>query len=379
MKGVALISVLIVASLLAFLGIGFVFIMVAESKISQTQITASQAHYLAEAGAQKAIWQLNNDAEWKKDFEDGDLFEELKLTNELYPGDEIKIEVKSLSPGKAEIESSATYKKAKRKVMVKVFKALGEPEELETLGLFTNYETSAVFSDAEIKSGSLQANTDLNLMVFSEFNVEGTASANKINVDLTSELLAQEIIEGAPPILMPALDFDNYKQKADLVYSVEDFASLLAANPVLNGIIYVTGSEYCLIDIERKQTLTINGFLLTDCAVHLADKGEFGYTKLIINNSPGQPSGLASKGSLVIQPLTSQFNVSGLIYTLKDVAINGPISDFDINGGLISKSLMIINQLNKLNITYNEAVIKQTLGDSYDSPMIIMEHWEEEY
>lgn len=377
-KGIALITVLIITSLLSFLAIGFAFIMVSENQISRAQELATQTHYLAEAGIQKAIWHLNND--WQKDFEDGNLDKDLKLNSELYSGDEIKIEAISISSGKAQIESKASYKNAERKIIVEVFKALGGIEEpLETRAVLTDQESLALFSEVDIDDDSLHVNTNLNLMFFSKVDVENIASADEINIDLTSDLYASEIIENAEVILMPGLDFDDYLQKADLIYSKEEFESLLPSNPVLSGIVYVTGSEFCVIDIERRQTLTINGFLLTDCAVHLADKGAFGYTNLIINNTEGQPSGLASKDWIVINPLTSQINISGLIYALGGVEIKGPISDFGLIGGLIAKKLFILNQLSKLNITYDENIIKTALGQAQDSPIISLEHWEEEY
>lgn len=377
-KGIALITVLIITSLLSFLAIGFAFIMVVESQISRAQESAVQALYLAEAGAQKAIWHLNNN--WKEDFEEGDLEEDLKLTDELYSGDEIKIQAVSTDKGKAQITSIASYRNAKREVIVKIFKALGGIEEpLEIRAVLTNNEAFAVFSQAEIDNGSMHANTDLTLIFFSEIDVENTASAENINIDLTSDLYAEEVIEDAEAIAMPGLDFDDYLEKADFIYTETEFESLLEQNPILNGIIYVTGSEICTLDIKRRQTLTVNGFLLTDCAVHLADKGEFGYTNLIINNTLGQPSGLASKQSILAKPLTSQINIQGLLYALKSVEIYGPVSNFDLLGGLITKKLYILNQLNKLNITYDENIIKTALGQAEDAPIISLEHWEEEY
>jgi len=378
-KGIALINTLIISSLLSFLAIGFAFIMVSENKIAQAQQSAVQTHYLAEAGIQKAIWFLNND--WQNDFENGVLEKDLKLTNELYAGDEIKIEAKSTGQGEAWIESKAIYQQANRKIRTTVFKAMGDPQQIETQAVFSNNEVLAVLSkNIKISNDSLQANTNLDLMFFSKMDVAARVAAQSINIDVTSTLLAEEIIPNSPSMMMPALDFEKYKTKADITYSAEEFAVLLENNPVLNGIIYVTGSEYCLINIKRKQTLTINGFLLTDCALHLAQEGDFGYTNLIINHPANKPSGLATKKGIVINPLTSKINITGLLYSLGDIVIYGPIADFTLKGGLISQRLDIVSQLERLlEITYDEAIIKEALGVPQESPTIIIKHWEEEY
>ncbi|MFH1392667.1 MAG: hypothetical protein ABIG90_03315 [bacterium] len=382
-KGIALISVLIITSFLSFLGIGFALIMVTDSKIATYQELALQTHYLAEAGTQYAIWQLNND--WKDDFENGDLEKDLKLTNELYDGDEIKIKAVSIGHGNAEIESQANYKDAKRKVIIEVFKPLGGiTEPLETRAILANKDIA--FNKAQnvkINQGSIHANNKLDLKKSSIVSVDQTASALVISVDRTSNLDA-EILPEADSLSVPALDFEQYKEKADAIMSQEEFQEYLALHDpaVLNGIIYVNGTN-CRIDIERNQSLTINGFLLTDCSLHIADQGGFGYTDLIIRNTLGQPSGIASKNSIIVKQWAS-LDIQGLIYALKSIECYGEIfSSIDVIGGIISASpnndLYIYAQPNELTITYDKNIIKTALGQAQDSPIITLERWEEEY
>lgn len=389
-KAVALISVLIIASLLSFLAIGFSYVMISENKIAKAHELAAQTHYLAEAGIQKGIWLTNYDLIWKDEFEAGTLNKTLELKNKLFlDGDIINITGASISPGLAWIEANAQYKDAKRKIKTQIYKAVGGSGggggggggsgASETRTVLSDQEVIIVFSNININNNSLHANTDLSLMFFSEVDIAENASAGNISIDMTSELNAQEIIEQAEQILMPGLDFDDYKSRADYVYTWEDFAILLEQSPVLSGIIYVTGSDSCILNIERNQNLTINGFLLTDCAIHIADQGDFGYTNLIINQNPNTPSGLASKNWIIFNPLTAQANITGLVYALQGIEIKGPIASFNVIGGIIAKKIFILNQLDQLNITYNQAIVNYALGQALDSPLIDLEHWEEEY
>lgn len=368
-KGAALISTLIIASLLSFLATGFAFIMISDSKIAKDQELAVQTHYLAEAGTQYAVWKLNND--WQKDFESGDLNEETKLTNAFYQGDEIKITAKATSKGLAQIESKASYKGAQRKVMVEVFKALGGiTEPLETRAIFA--EKKIFFQTSKLNTtGSAHTNSNLEL-ISSAVLVEDTASASQAIIKQGSILDAKQE-EGAPLITMPGLDFEDYKQKANLIYTEGQFKVLLQENPVLQGIVYVAG-ESCEINIEPGQTLTINGFLLTDCTIYIKRE-----SNLIIKNYLNQPSGLASKKSVIINSLAF-VNTVGLFYSLHDIMITGA-NNFSLLGGIINHGeLWVLNQLiTKINIIYDENIIKTALGQAQDSPLIILEHWEEEY
>jgi len=389
-KGVALITVLIISGLLILLAIGFAFIMVAENKISQAQELAQQTHYLAEAGTQYALWQLNNN--WKDDFENGILNEELPLTDALYPGDEIRIEAKSVpgQPGEAKIISQAKYRDAQREVIVEVFKPLGgitEPLEIKAILSGEVHESQKedkniylIISRLDVQTGSVHSNNDLKLNA-SDVWIEDTASSvGQIQVDDASNLYVdpEKRIEGAPKITMPALDFDKYKDEALVLDEAYLNSCLAGGECVLNGINYIAGKS-CTINIgdiekgEGPKKLTLNGFLLTDCSVNV----DFG-SSLLIHNSSGQPSGLASQGSIKINPLAN-VNITGLLYGLDDITIHAA-STFSLSGGIInSGDFLLLNQTNKIDINYDENIIKAALGQPEDAPLITINHWEEEY
>ncbi|PIP17043.1 MAG: hypothetical protein COX44_02140 [Candidatus Portnoybacteria bacterium CG23_combo_of_CG06-09_8_20_14_all_37_13] len=372
MKGVALISVLIIASLLSFLAIGFAFVMSTENKISQAQKAASQTHYLAEAGIQKTIWYLNHD--WQEDFENGNLAKDLKLNNELYPDDEIRIEAKSIGPGKAQIESKAIYKGAERKVIVEVFKALGDPSAMEPKALLSD-ELIYFWGGKLASDDSLMGNTDL-LLRFSNMSVEETVSVSgKISIEKDSTLEAEIIREGVQQVLTPALDFNDYKEQAT-VYSAEEFANLLENSPLtLNGIIYVTGP----VNIKRGQDLTVNGLLLADNNITIGVDGDWGQAYLKIDHIAGSPSGLAGKSYLSIGEETNLFNIKGLVYILEGIDIRDNVNNFIVQGGIITKALQVVDQMYPLEIIFDADLILEALGEPINSPIITIEHWEEEY
>lgn len=374
-KGIALINVLIISSLLSLLAIGFAFIMVSENKISQSQETAVQTHYLAEAGIQYAIWKLNND--WQDDFESGMLAEEIKLTNELYAGDEIKIQAKSIGTGNAQIESKALYRSAQRKIIVEVYKPLGGiTEPLETRALLCG-KIYFTMSQLDVVQGSVHSNDTLELRSSSELWVQDTASAGKTIIEDGSSYLyvdPAKRIENTPLISMPGLDFDAYKEKA-VIMSEQDLKICLASNEcVLNGINYILddSEEYGPV-IENGQRLILNGFLLADDSIAIAIAG-----KLLINNTAGQPSGLASRKSIAFNALSS-IDITGLVYGLSDVIIIAA-DNFSLSGGIINyKDSLVLNQLNKIDIAYDESIIKTALGQAKDAPIISLNRWEEEY
>ena len=384
-KGVALITVLIISGLLILLAIGFAFIMVAENKISQAQELAQQTHYLAEAGTQYALWQLNNN--WKDDFENGILNEELPLTDALYPGDEIRIEAKSVpgQPGEAKIISQAKYRDAQREVIVEVFKPLGgitEPLEIKAILSGEVHESQKedkniylIISRLDVQTGSVHSNNDLKLNA-SDVWIEDTASSvGQIQVDDASNLYVdpEKRIEGAPKITMPALDFDKYKDEA-LVLDEDYLNGCLAGGEcVLNGINYLVGDALCLIKptIWPGQKLTLNGLLLTDCSIDI-------FGSLLINNSSGQPSGLASQGSITIYPFAN-INITGLLYALNGILAIANQNNFTLLGGVITKELQIFNPFKPLTLTYDETIIRQALGQPEDAPLVTINHWEEEY
>ena len=67
-KGVILVITFLILGVLLTLGSYFLTFALIESRISQSQVIATQTYYLAEAGINEAIWKIKNDPTWMANF-----------------------------------------------------------------------------------------------------------------------------------------------------------------------------------------------------------------------------------------------------------------------------------------------------------------------
>lgn len=368
MKAFALVSVLLLSTLLLLLSSSFVAISVSDLKISKSQETGLQAYYWAEAGINKALWEIDNNADWMDKFVTGNLNQELL-------GEYFSAQLTSTEPGKAEITATGIKNNAQRIVKTKIFKALGNsfPEDLTML---SDEDILFSYSQANIDEGSLLANDDLFLIINSNVQVDNKAAAgDDIIISWSSTLNAGEQEENASTLELPMLDFELYKEQAE-VYSSQEFKDLLSNDPdaVLNGIIYVTGE----IHIKNGQNPVINGLLLSDDHIKVGYKTNSGIT---INNIPGEPSGLVAKKKIFMGNSSNNINIQGLIYSNDRFLLShfSPGLTFNLEGGIIAPKVEFWTLNHLINIKHNPEIIQSALGSSAGSPIIDIEHWEEEY
>lgn len=229
---------------------------------------------------------------------------------------------------------------------------------------------------------------------------------------------------GCPPdqSTLPAVDFDSngsnsFKSRAQTiqnlgqcsvlcngsqcgnkcVYSSTEFDDLLwqvgqgGTLALNNKITYVTGQ----IELRGGRNLIINGSLVSDGKIDigLANKwkNDTGLNKIrVIRPSSNSSSGLLSKQKIEIGQYASfpeSLDIEGVIYTNQSVGINGiPSSTVDIRGGIIARKIDL-NNLFQINIRFDNEIILYGLGyvidGAYvppeDSPVITIDHWEEQY
>jgi len=189
---------------------------------------------------------------------------------------------------------------------------------------------------------------------------------------------------------MPAIDFDSdnpssYLKRAEAngtVYSEKEFSDLLEDNSpvVLNGVVYVKGN----VRIKKRQSLTVNGTLVADGNIYVGLLQPFpadGNAYLTINKlDDNSPSGLISKGKILIGVHASNTNLNGLVYALDEIYLHDFASVITINGGLIAREVNIFNLWQPINITYDSNRIDKTIHQEVTySPTVEVEYWEEEY
>lgn len=330
-KGTILIVVSLALTTLLALGSYFLTFTLTESKISKSQIVATQTYFLAEAGINEAIWKLKNDPVWKNNFETmpGCATWEASFSRDefLLPNSSCQIQIKNSDCARGQIIATSTIslvgsKTAQRVVETKVFKAFGSLTQDSAFfsgGTSENIDISA--SVLRIYNGNLFSNNNASINLGSDVRVndnpetetaEGKALAgSNLNISWTSNLIslaqcAKNVCQGdcleegcpANNSPMPMIDFDSedansYKQKAitaqgmnqcsvlcngqlcdnKCIYTENEFEDLLwqagkeGSLTLNNAITYITGS----IDLKGERRLIINGALVADGTIDIGE------------------------------------------------------------------------------------------------------------
>jgi len=105
---------------------------------------------------------------------------------------------------------------------------------------------------------------------------------------------------------------------------------------------------------------------------------------LEINHIAGKGSGLIAKGSVEIlaRPFSGDINLEGVLYAVDRVRIQNLSFNGDLNltGAIIGREIDFLNFWGNSNLTYDDEILNKTLfGPPADSPVVTIEHWEEEY
>lgn len=396
---VVLTSALILAALTSLLSAG-----TAEKHIANSQFASIQAYNLAEGAIQHAVWRLKNDPVWSAQFTSNPSWQATLQRNDIFTtGDSYVLSIANQELAHGTIIATSSWPlpsgaHAQRVVKVKVFKALGT-SPLENTAVFGDNTVVAQFiAIVNVALGKLHSNRDFSIHFFSNVQVQATTSAvGNINTTWWSTLTtpvknAQNFPPAATTTTMPQIDFDSAQatsiksraSAAGQVYTVSQFNTMLsnaANNPsglVINGIAYVTGA----IDVKKGYKLTVNGLLAADGQIKIGQTYRYApgkYSELTINHTSGQPSGLFSKNQIQVGPYTTIFNVNGVIYANDRFYIFQIAQSANMNGAVIGREVYLESPIGPITITKNSDIINDSLGIQQFSPIISVEHWEEEY
>jgi len=442
-NGSVLIFAILILAVMLFLASYFISFSLTGSQMSSSQANATKTYYLAEAGIQEAIFKLKNDASWKNAFETKPTTEDptcsswsispYKRSPALFENGAYEIGVKNLGCAKAEITSTSTIifssgRIAQRVVKIKVFKAMGNP--ISDFSVFTGGSSENIYIKStdplNIYNGSLFSNNNINIKYSSRVNVDNKALAhNQINVSSNSELEATTCsanicdsgcatsIECPPAeIPMPPLDFNFYYQaaensdcsflridgKTNCLFTPKEFENLMWQNyPGLSlpegAVAYISGD----INIRAGQILTVNGVLAADRDANIGEdycwtSGEYPFLRCgssqVIVNRPGLPAENKPAGILAQRKIntggwlgfgTKALDINGLIYAGDEIKISSVGAFIEIHGGIASRKFSLSSMWNGVDIYLDSDVITDTFGNPEYSPIITIDHWEEEY
>ncbi len=399
-SGFLLISTLIVLSIMILI-VGFYLNGIIQAvQVNDITEHSPQAYYLAEAGIQEAIWKLQNDPDWKTNFESNPAWNATftRSAASLAPAGAYTVTIANQGAAAAIIYATSTVAtrgtNAQRVARASVYKALNT-NPLNATGLYTNNSIKGTGSSVAVTGGGIFANNDIDLSLFSTWSTTGKAQAqNDVAVSISSSLTAAEGIfdQNNPPLpepfLMPVIDFDSadpgsYKSRADQIYTSNEFDKLLKDYPVttLNGITYVTGNVF----IKKGHTLTINGALVTDGSIGIGNGFSFESAPavLTVNNlGTTTPSGLISKKNISIGGWNSEITVNGLTYAggtfdIKDGITQNVHTSF--TGAVVAEDVSIVISWQPTVIQLNQAYVNAALGSPIFSQILFINHWEEAY
>ncbi len=406
--GFALITVILILGVLLLVGATFFTLVILEKRISLSQGSAFETYYLAESGINEVIYKLRNDSDWRQEFEDGNISRTLTRDGELVSGGSYEVQIEATDPGRANIISigklTQNNSTAQRIVKTKAVRAVN-PNPLAGMATYSDVDTNVNLSIVNVTGGNMFANDDLDLFAWSEAHIDGKAlAADEIHLYAWSNLDASDGCEavncpvtgcspctGAPDhVTMPMLDFDSsdpnsYKSRAGAIYTEDEFRTLLNNNHplVLNSDVnYVEGD----VRLKRGDSLVLNGLLVADGSIIYGDTGGPILKPIYIevNNTPGKGSGLIAKGSVEIlaRPFSNDVNIEGVLYAMNRVRIQNLsfAGEVNITGSLIGREVDFMDLWGNINLTYNDEILNKSLfGPPTDSPVVTIEHWEEEY
>lgn len=410
-KGIALIISILLMGLILFLSLYFLNFSLTEKRIAKSQSSGTKTYYLAEAGIAEMVWRLKNNETYKNNFEtDPGWFESFTRDNPFGENSgsyTVTIDNSDLAHG--EIISTGSIdigadQASQRIVKTYVYKALSSGGiDISDSVIFSDQDTKISLSAVNFINGSIHANDSINISGFGTVvNVDNDIRAvdkydesfwATVNVggtiyDSHDHTPRPDSLEMPPVAFNDPEDPNSLYNQADVVYSEDDFKDLLnnAASPLtLNDpITYVTGD----ITFKGDPDIILNGLLVADGAIIIGKVSWWWFipycsgnekTSITVNHTEGQASGIFSKENIKFEFCTSAGDIDGVIYATDKISIISFSDDIDINGGLIARDINIISIWQPINITFDNTIINETLGETEFSPVITVEHWEEEY
>lgn len=402
--GVTLIMAILLMTLILFLASYILNSSLTENKIARSQSWGAKTYYLAEAGIQEMVWKLKNDATYKQNFETNPAWTVSFTRNNPFGAGNgsytVSITNSSLahgtiiSTGTIDMGNGITSQRIVRTV---IYKALGE-SPLPDIAGYGDHDISITNSLINYYDGGIHSNHNIDINGISVINIEGDLNTVHdyskdplCDVNVSGEIHSRTNPPAPDSINMPAIDFDSsestsLKNQADVIYTTNQFSNLLKNNQNLtlnNKITYVDGD----VDIYGAQNLTINGLLVIKHDLTVGDelcRGilRCGTSNITVNNVSGYPSGIVVGHKINFEYWSGAINITGLLYSSQDLTVNSlPLGQaFNITGDLISgHNLQIGSIWRTINITKNDEVFSGVFGSPSVSPIVSVEHWEEEY
>lgn len=397
-KGYVLISVMIILTVMVTMMYFFSDALFSEQAIANNQKSATVGFHLAEAGVQEAIWRIQNDTTTRNIFLNSTTGLTTVSHSNFMTNGSYTTQIQNTAKGAATISVTGLYqtglKQAQRRITLNVIQATSTGTYDQDAGLFVggpnpgdiymhnmNVSFGGSYDRAGISGGGDIDISNASVSVTKDILANGDITTKNSSVSLPPAVLP--VPPGFPggvqedhyatDFVMPGIDISSsdpgsYKslaQAQNQYYTSAQFATLLNTKTTFSGVVYVAGSGGVTI---KNKNLTINGALVSEGSISVTN------ANVDINHDPA-PSGLITLGSFNVT--NANINIEGLVYvgvqaaaaTNASITVTGAILTHDFSG----------NNCN-LTINFKKDWVNETLaGGSTVTPVIKMEHWEEEY
>ena len=322
---------------------------------------------------------------------------------------------------------------SQRVVKVKVFKAMGS--SLEDYNVFLGGPSENLqinFTNPfRVHDGSLFSNKAIRVQNLSYVEVDNKALAGQ-NISVTgfSQLIATSCASNVceagcdagnecptEAVSMPSIDFDSgevssyiYQAavddcssvrsdgKTNCLFTPNEFETVMWDNyPLLslpsNVVVYITGD----FNLRAGQNLVINGVLAADRDISLGEDlcwtssnppfVRCGSSRLQVVR-PGTPADNFPAGLLSKRKFSTGawldiggegFNVNGLVYSGDEMRFSSVAASVLIRGAIAGRKITFSSMWGGIDIYLDVDVVVDTFKNAQYSPIITIEHWEEEY
>jgi len=405
-QGSTLIVVILLMGVLLSLSLYYLSFSMTEKRISDSGYKGLETYHLAEAGIEEMIWRLKNNQTYKNNFETDPNWSESFVRNNPFGANQGSYEVSIQNSGLAQgsIVSTGTMPTlsgnlSRRVVKTEVYKAISSSSEITDLGILGGNDIDVFLSDVNVSTSSIQANNDIDVSGFGtdlviEHDLKAVNDYDKsyfADVSVGGEILDSGSSPAPEEVEMPSVSFDDpgdpdsLKARADIVYTEEEFETLIensdGGSLVLDSdITYVEGDVIFDEDID----VTINGLLVADGDIVLGEPvwlficwGD--HANLTVNHEDGEPSGLIANGDITFDFCLDSSDLNGVVYATKDFVFTDFPDQVIINGGIFARDVGFFSVWQDLEINYEHDYVNDSLGSTEFSPVVTVEHWEEEY
>ncbi len=414
----AYVSIVVLILMMVLLSASYFYAgsLLSELAIARNNKAASVAFSLAEAGVQEAIYRVKQtDSTERAQFGLQNGFSTFNHDPALLLQGGYIVEIANSGPFVAMVKSIGTYRTGTRLTRREIRVGIAEASANYTGGaIFGGGGAGESIADLDfwaaavnIFKGSIFSNRDVNLKFGANLNIESAYTDPldpKVRIDgvqalddvvnQNSVLNCNCLIEddgdpdtrqcdpppGCTPSVLPAklgmphMNFDYYKTLAVLqgqyYGSQNDFKNGFPkdSSKTYNGVVYIDGT----LDIDNNRNMTMNGAL--------ASSGSISITKGQLTIAPGADgfSGVLSQRDFIVGS-EGNFNGTGLVYTSDRAEFDSSTTySTNLTGGILTRRTWF-SGFRAVNITLDPSIINNTLKNSGETPVIEINHWEEEY